>query len=34
MFLSSFHFIMFIVPLLIIALAVGLSYRIKFRDNG
>lgn len=30
----SFYLIMFIVPLLIIILAVVLSNHIKFRDNG
>lgn len=32
--MPSFYVIMFVVPLLIIGLAVGLSYRVKFRDNG
>lgn len=30
----SFYTVMFVVPALIIALAVALSYRVKFRDNG
>ncbi len=32
--MTSFYLIMFVVPLLIIELAVALSYRVKFRDNG
>jgi ABC-type uncharacterized transport system permease subunit len=32
--MTSFYLVMFVVPLLIIGLAVALSYRVKFRDNG
>lgn len=30
----GFYLMMFAVPVAIIVLAAGLSYRIKFRDNG
>jgi hypothetical protein len=32
--MTSFYLVMFLVPLLIIGLAVVLSLRVKFRDNG
>ncbi len=32
--MTSFYLVMFVVPLLILGLAVALSLRVKFRDNG